>query len=345
MKHVHDIWPREWIAIKRRLKGMQADYLPVEQYLGICAEEKLDDEDLQQSLLDILHVLGTVIRFPGDTQVLNPRWVTQGVYALLTSEHLVESQGQFNVKDVGKILAGLPEAKKHYPPHTHERVIRVMRHFELCFEFTDRPGHYLIPRHLHDNEPAIPWDDSDAFKFQYHYVTLPDSVISRFIVRMNRYISGRHYWKNGVFLESANGEKNLAKIKADLVDRKIFISVVGKEQTRRAFLAVIRSALDEINSNFKIEINQMIPMPNFPQVLVSYQDLLAYEESNESEIFIPELRKKFLVRELLDGVEELSIRIRRRERDSEEKGLFKGDSEEYPEIATSNYPRRRCLPC
>ena len=69
--------------------------------------------------------------------------------------------------------------------------------------------------------------------------------------------------------------------------------------TRRAFLAVIRSAFDEINSNFKIEIKQMIPVPNYPEVLVSYNDLIVHEEMNETEILISELRKKVLVRELL----------------------------------------------
>ena len=325
LKHVRDFWPREWLAIKRRLKGMQADYIPVEKYLEICGEEELNDEDLRQSLLGLLHDLGVVIRFPGDTQVLNPRWVTQGVYGLLTSAQLVKAQGQFDLKDVGPILASLPDAKDHYPKHTHERLVKVMQHFELCFEFTDRPGHYLIPRHLHDNELDILWDDADALKFQYHYETLPDAVISRFIVRMNQYITKQYYWKNGVFLHDGG---NRAKIKADLVDRKVFISIIGKEQTRRAFLAVIRSAFDEINSNFKIEIKQMIPVPGFPQVLVSYQDLLAYEEMNEPQIVIPELRKKFSVRELLDGVEELSRRMERRERDLNERGFPKRMVEE-----------------
>ncbi|HEX8072221.1 MAG TPA: COR domain-containing protein [Pyrinomonadaceae bacterium] len=313
LKHVRDIWPPEWLAIKRRLKGMHADYIPVEMYLDICAEEGLRDEDLQKSLLGLLHDLGVVIRFPGDTQVLNPRWVTQGVYGLLTSAQLVKTQGQFDLKDVGQILSGLPDAHIHYPAHTHERLIRVMQHFELCFEFTDRPGHYLIPRHLHDNELDIPWNDATALKFQYHYVeTLPDAVISRFIVRMNQYITKQYYWKNGVFLHSG---ENRAKVKADLVDRKIFVSIIGKEQTRRAFLAVIRSAFDEINSNFKIDIKQMIPVPGAPHVLVSYQELLVHEQMNEPEIVIPELLMKFPVRDLLDGVEELSARMARRERD------------------------------
>jgi small GTP-binding protein len=336
LKHVHDLWPREWLAIKRRLKGMHADYIPIERYLEICDEEKLTDPDIRKSLLDILHVLGTVIRFPGDMQVLNPRWVTQGVYGLLTSKQLVEAQGQFDLKDVSKILAVLPDAESRYPQHTHQRLIDVMRHFELCFEFTDHPDRYLIPRHLRDSEPDVAWDETDALKFQYHYVeTLPDAIISRFIVRMNRYIEGRNYWKNGVFLQS---NENRAKVKADLVDRKIFISVVGRHQTRRAFLAVILSAFDEINSNFKIQIEQKIPVPGFPDVLVSYQDLLDLEEMGEAEIVIPKLRRKFSVRELLDGVEELSSRIERRERDAKEKRFFKGRSEEG-----GLKPRRRIL--
>jgi small GTP-binding protein len=326
LKHVRDIWPREWLAIKRRLKGMQADYIPIEKYLDICDEEKLNDPDIRKSLLEMLHVLGTVIRFPGDMQVLNPRWVTQGVYGLLTSKQLVEAQGEFDLKDVGKILAILPDAKSRYPQHTHQRLIDVMRHFELCFEFTDRPGHYLIPRHLHDNEPDSPWDDADSLKLQYHYPeTLPDAVISRFIVRMNRYIYNQNYWKNGVFLQS---HENQAKIKADLVDRKIFISVIGRKQTCRAFLAIIRSAFDAINSNYKIEIERKIPVPGISDVLVSYQDLLDLEEMGEPQITIPRLRKKFSVRELLDGVEDLSSRMERRERDSKEKSFPKGSGEE-----------------
>ncbi|MFL6275982.1 MAG: COR domain-containing protein [Blastocatellia bacterium] len=344
LKHVHDLWPREWLAIKRRLKDLKADYIPVEKYLEICSKENLEDEDVRRSLLGLLHDLGVVIRFPGDMQVLNPRWVTQGVYGLLTSKQLVKTQGQFDLSEVGEILAGLPDAKTRYPAHTHRRLIDVMRHFELCFEFTDRPGHYLIPRHLHDNEPDIRWDDSGALKFQYHYETLPDSVISRFIVRMNQYISERLYWKNGVYLR--DGE-NRARIKADLVDRKIFIAINGKEQTRRAFLAVIRSAFDEINSNFKIDIKQMIPVPGSPQVLVSYQDLLAYEEMNEPQIVIPELRKKYSVRELLDGVEDLSIRLERRKRDLNERGYLKFQPQIFRIVVASPsdvQPERDVLP-
>lgn len=327
MAHVKDIWPRAWLAIKRRLKEMHDDYIPVEKYLEICGEEGLADGNLRETLLDMLHVLGTVIRFPGDTQVLNPRWVTQGVYGLLTSPQLVKDQGQFYATDVGRILSGLPDVG-HYPAHTHQRLIDVMKHFDLCFEFTDRPGHYLIPRHLHDNELDIPWDDANALNFQYHYVkTLPDSIISRFIVRMNQYITKQYYWKNGVFLHDGD---NRAKVKADLVDRKIFISVIGKEQTRRAFLAIIRAAFAEINSNFRIEIKQMIPLPDNPKVFVSYDALLAHESKNKEVIFVYEVEKDYEVRPLVDGIEDLRYRLERREREDETKVIQRRS--ERPEL-------------
>lgn len=59
----------------------------------------------------------------------------------------------------------------------------------------------------------------------------------------------------------------------------------------------------------------MIPVPGSPNVLVSYQELLVHEDLNEREILIPDLRTKVSVRALLDGVEDFSSRVDRRERD------------------------------
>jgi len=109
-----------------------------------------------------------------------------------------------------------------------------------------------------------------------------------------------------------------------------------REQTRRAFLAVIRSAFAEINSNFKIEIKQMIPVPGHPEVLVSYNDLIVHEEMNEPEILISELRKKFSVRELLDGVEDSNVRL---VRNIEEIMMERRTLPRMPEDLSSQSPR------
>jgi internalin A len=303
LDHVRAIWPLPWFRVRQRLKALSADYIPVETYLQICIEEGITDADLRESLLALLHDLGVVIRFSGDTQVLNPRWVTHGVYGLLTASRLVMSQGQFDLKDMAEILAELPDGDR-YPPHTHRRLLDVMEHFELCFEFTDRPGRYLIPRHLHDNELDINWDDADSLNFEFQYDTLPDAIVSRFIVRMSQYIEKQYYWKNGVFLKgSADFGQNRAKVKADLVDKKIMISVIGNPSTRRLLLAVIRATLVDLNGAYKIKVGQFTPLPARPEILVSYEALLAHEQMGAASMVVPELRDYVSVKMLLDGIE------------------------------------------
>ena len=61
----------------------------------------------------------------------------------------------------------------------------------------------------------------------------------------------------------------------------------------------------------------MIPVPGYPEVLVSYNDLIIHEEMNKPEIVIPQLRKEFSVRELLDGVEDSNVRLERRRQESQ----------------------------
>lgn len=319
LDHVHDILPKKWFEVKNRLKKMPQDYITLEKYHEICEEEKISDDYTRNSLLNLLHELGTVISFPGDTHVLNPRWVTQGVYGLLTAHEIVQAQGRFNIKNVGNILNSNPLTNGRYPTHTHRKIIEIMKRFELCFEFYGLEGDYLIPRHLYDNELDIPWTESDSIRMEYHYDTLPDVIISRFIVRMNQYIQNQYYWKNGVFLHN---RENRAKIKSDLVDRKIFISVIGKEQTRRSFLAIIRSAFNDIHSSYReIGIKQMVPVPEHPKILVSYDDLIAHEDLNEEIIIIPELRQKMPVRKFLDGIETPQERLEYKNRSRNERYL------------------------
>lgn len=88
----------------------------------------------------------------------------------------------------------------------------------------------------------------------------------------------------------------------------------------------------------------MIPVPGYPQALVSYEELLAHEKMNEPEIIIPELLQKFSVRQLLDGVEDLRDRMERRERDLEERRFPRRMPEEIqpkpqqPAAAQKNNP-------
>ena len=304
LEHIHDLLPTAWSAVKTRLEEMDNDYIPYQEYLGICQTEGVTDDLSQRTLLHLLHDLGIVLNFQDDprledTNILNPEWVTNGVYRILNSTELFQSGGVLEWEMLNRILGS-----HEYSSDTHRKfIIDMMRKFELCFAFEDFPDQrFLIPDLLSKEEPYTgEWEDT--LTFQYHYDILPGSIISRFIVRMHPSICGNTYWRSGVVLEDeVSGNKAL--VKADREDKTIFIWVSGREQTRRTFLGVIRSNFDYIHETIPgIKPEEKVPLPDHPRIVVDYRHLLNLGEMGV-ENFIPEgIMERYSVKQLLDGVE------------------------------------------
>ncbi|MEM9449248.1 MAG: COR domain-containing protein [Cyanobacteria bacterium P01_E01_bin.6] len=167
---------------------------------------------------------------------------------------------------------------------------------------------FLIPDLLPKEEPYTGnWDN--ALAFEYHYPVLPDSVISRFIVRMNANIHQKTYWRNGVVLQV---DGSTALVKADREDKKIFVRITGNPNTCRSLLGAIRTQFRSIHSTItgiRDEVQERVPLPNQPQVPpVSYDHLLTLESKGISE-FIPEgYDESVSVKSLLDGIESQGVR-------------------------------------
>lgn len=93
-----------------------------------------------------------------------------------------------------------------------------------------------------------------------------------------------------------------AVVKVDAREKEISIFVNGEQ--KRDFFAVIRKRFNEINSKFKeIEIDELIPLPEFPKFKVKYKELIGYEKAGRDEYFNGELGKVFSVSKLLNGIE------------------------------------------
>ena len=98
LEHLRDAFPASWFTIKDRLAGMEKNYLTFDQYREVCAEENETDRSAQESLAFVLHHLGIVLNFKDDprlqdTHVLNPHWVTRGIYKILNAERLERQKG------------------------------------------------------------------------------------------------------------------------------------------------------------------------------------------------------------------------------------------------------------
>ena len=322
LEHIHDPLLTAWSTVKTRLEAMDRDatpYIPYKEYLDMCQTEGVNDDTSQRTLIGLLHDLGIVLNFRDDprledTNILNPEWVTNGVYNILNSEELFQSEGVLEWGMLDRIWDS-----SEYPRDKHLFIIDMMRKFELCFAF-ESDQRFLIPDLLSKEERYTgEWDG--ALTFQYHYDVLPGSIISRFIVRMHPSIHKNTYWRSGVVLEDkVSGNKAL--VKADREDKKIFIWVSGSEQTRRTFLGAIRSNFDYIHETITgIEPEEKVPLPDHLEIVVDYRHLLDLEALGETS-FIPEgIRERVDVKKLLNGVEpEEERRGQREEGDMKKKG-------------------------
>jgi len=301
LKHVSDPLPGTWFQVKEALETLQKDYIPYDDYTQICQANQIPEDQTQRILVSLLHDLGIVLNFHddplvSDTHVINPEWVTTAIYKIINDPTLMtEDKGILTYSRLNQILP-----KPAYPNHKHQFIIAMMKKFELCFAINEQS--FLIPNLLPKEAPSTldPNDWNDALRFQYHYAILPQSVISRFIVKMHQRIDNQTYWRSGVVLISKD---NRAQITADLYDKKIFIAINGTAPTRRDFLSEIRGCFFSIHDSFaRLPVEEKVPLPQNPEIVVSFQHLLDLEEIGE-ETFVPEgTKEKVKVRELLNGV-------------------------------------------
>jgi internalin A len=305
LPHVRDLLPETWFTVKSKLEelGRAKNFITQDEYLSLCAANEVTDEISQRTLISFLHDLGVVLHFQDDARlealgILNPQWVTNGVYKILNSHELFQNQGQLTLPILNTIL-NLPE----YPRGEKRMyIVDMMKKFELCYDI-EPDKVFLIPDLLPKDEPeGVELKGVPAF--QYQYPVLPSSVITRFIVRMNKYIENNVAWRTGVRLKLGN---NIAIVKADIEDKTISIYVDGLEHTRRDALSAIRYQLDEIHDTIKgLNPQKRVPVPEAPNAEpLEYDYLLQLERDGYEEFPVKDGTRlvKIDVRKLLSAIE------------------------------------------
>ncbi len=321
LEHVHDRVPVSYFRVKEQLEeqAREKDFLDIEEYRGLCRKHGVAEQGHQNTLIRFLHDLGNVLNFDDpdnpyqlqDTKVLNPEWVTGGVYKILNNQMLMRQDGVLERRQLGEVLAD----SETYPVDREQFILDMMRRFELCFAFPDSDGQqFLIPELLRPNEPELNWAEADALNFQYHYKALPGGIMPRLIVRMHRNLTKkRTTWQSGAVLEI---DRCQALVRGDTQAGKVYISVQGEVPAwRRNALAVIRDQFRQIHATIpKIGAQEKVPLPDNPDVVVGYEHLLTLEEQG-IETFVPEgATKPYRVQDLLNGIEDPEKRRQERER-------------------------------
>jgi len=304
LEHLRVPFPGNWVAIKDELGSMTDNYISFEKYREICSKDGEEDTEAQDSLAVHLHNLGIALNYKDDprlrdTHVLNPRWVTSGIYTLLNDAELAERKGELTANCLNRVL----DSSK-YPRERHGFLLDLMRKFELCLRYEDEENRYLIPDLLDKQQPeeASEFNPADCLNFRYTYPVLPEGLIPRFIVRTHVLSKPSLRWRSGVILDF---EGDRALVKADPQDKHITISIAGSADSSRRLLAIIRSDFDRIHSSFKFKPEQLVPVPGHPAVTLRYEDLILREESGQdtfSEVVDGKL-VELKVQALLNGVD------------------------------------------
>ena len=283
LEHLRDAFPASWFSIKDKLAGMKKNYLSFEEYRKECSELGEKDQEAQDSLAFHLHNLGIALNYKDDTRlrdthVLNPHWVTSGIYKILNANRLEKQKGEISLKDLPAILD-----KKDYPKEMHGFLLDLMKKFELCFDLEGKEGIYLIPELLDKQQPsaADEFDPAECLNFQYHYPVLPEGLLPRFVVRTHVLSDETPRWRTGVILKL---EENLALVRADVQERRVLINIKGPVAGRRRILSIVRANFDRIHGSIKnLKPAEIVPLPKYPNDYVPYLELLAWEGSGKEE--------------------------------------------------------------
>lgn len=283
-------WPRSWFNVKNKLERMRTtntleygeqsehyNFIQYKEYKMICEKEGIKDESKQNTLVDFLHDFGVILHFRDisllGTIVLEPLWITNAIYKIINSEYIVESRGILKLDMLSDILKQSNEKDLFYPPDQYGFIVSLMKKFELSYDLDEST--VLLPDLLEIQKPEFEIDYEEALKFVIVYDFLPRSIMPRFIVKMHRDIKNDLRWRTGVVLVD-NNFNSTAVVISDNEARRISIYVNGRQ--KRDYFAVILQKFREINNSFeKLKATEKIPLPDKPEVTVSYEHLIKLE--------------------------------------------------------------------
>ncbi len=318
LREIRDNVPASWIRIKQRIARLadESFVLEYDQFVAEClrpAEQGeppgsiIDDRAEQRQLLRTLHNLGVVIahglkrddtEIPPNLQILDPNWLTKGIYRILQHQELRDRHGIFTKQDMTRWLD--PET---FPVRYHDEILRLMQDesIELAVPL-DLPDHYLVPQALplHD----INWDfvlGDQCLGFAYQYDPLPSGLLARFIVKTFAHSKdAAKRSRYGVMLEVEDCHVHVAVNEGR---NRLAIRVGGPAHRRASALSYAKGVLEGLHQALGLEPEELIPLPDEDEKFVPYDYLKTLEgKYGRTYKFLPEHgSREYIVGDLLYG--------------------------------------------
>ncbi|MCX6277965.1 MAG: TIR domain-containing protein [Bacteroidetes bacterium] len=261
---------REEIDILRNQKYILRD--DFEEISRKCGLEDTSDIDF---LLEYYHKIGIALNFNDanlqNTVFLDPNWITQAIYDVLSDTLVIDKNGEFNLHALYSHWLSKQCTEKHRQPYKNAECVFLLNlmlkdKFDICYELPYRPGNYVVPMKLPDSRTDYDLGKGDKLHFRFQYPFMPEGLMSRLIVRLHDRILGEKVWLTGaIFQDDDKKEPCTAEVLQQETTSEglkyIGIKVAGSiAEKRRAFLRTIRKEVEHIHSNTfpYIVCNEMI---------------------------------------------------------------------------------------
>lgn len=315
-------FPNSWFTIKEQLEAQTSagkNWISYRTFKFICEEAEESDAENQKALIQYLNDLGAICYFDDESlkhlQILNPLWLTDGVYKLLTSHITAQLKGQLSIDNFPQILAPVDKDDFRYEAEHYRYLLALMKKFELCYTQDNKA--ILIPAAL-QADPKLPSYKEYREQASAHYYlaykdSLPVGIIHRLIVRMlNSKVyeaEDNDFWNAGIRLKNRRSSARVM-VQANKRERCIDIWVIAL-QPKEDWLAV-RDEIRDINSFFaELEWSERLMLGDDRQQSLDFNALLACDNAGKQDYFVPQLNQDFNVRAELAKIatpEEIGMR-------------------------------------
>jgi len=306
-----------WFPVKSELQKRTSKrlYLAQREFETICSDNGLIEESEQLSAVRFLNDLGMVLHFDNlklsEFYVLDPYWVTSGVYRIITSDISAKQNGVVEVEQLRSIINDYKEESDTYTANTDQHIkyspsevlyiADIMAEFKLCF-YMDNNTRILIPDLLDKNTPATEYEPflnaSGKIAIIYSYEYLPNTVLPRLIVEMRNDI--KTVWRTGLVLNCKGCIDAQALVYTG--ENRIQIIVTGEHKQKREYMSVLRYLINTINRDFSVTTSVLIPLPGTDNLTVEFEELLAMEQAGQKKYLLYKLKKEWEICDLLDGI-------------------------------------------
>ena len=287
----------DMLGIKETLEDMKDDYISSERYREICAEHHITDAALQYSLLGYFRDLGVAYYYESkafDTRlesvrVLNPEWLTNGIYRLILRTPESGFLSHQTIKDTLRDgYAGDVHSDITYTPEETEYILHVMRYFEISHDMGN--GVEMLPLKMPKTPPPTldNFNKQNALHLRWEGAYLPNNLIHRLLIRKFPELDRNCVWRTGGhFVQEGGGCEALAEM-----NEKALNVYVNGERDCRQYLETFRSVIQAILTDLNLKVSEVICCTvDGQEGAVPYEDVVQQYYDKRDEIYIPGIHK------------------------------------------------------